>query len=80
MIHFANRLDELVVEIKVVRLSSHELPCAQESLYQQTVQLRGGIEVIALARLRCVGRIGRGQLRNPSQDGVGAACTKSGMQ
>ena len=39
----------------------HELPCAQESLYQQTVQLRGGIEVIALARVRGVGRVGRSQ-------------------
>ena len=55
------RLYELMVEVKVVRRSSHELPCAQERLYQQTVQLRGGIEVIALARVRGVGRVGRGQ-------------------
>ena len=55
------RLYELVVEVKVVRRSSHELPCAQERLYQQTVQLRGGIEVIDLARVRGVGRVGRGQ-------------------
>ena len=54
-------LYELMVEVKVVRRSCHELPCAQESLYQQTVQLRGGIEVIALARVRGVGRVGRGQ-------------------
>ena len=47
--------------LKVVRRSCHELPCAQERLYQQTVQLRGGIEVIALARVRGVGRVGRGQ-------------------
>ena len=45
------RLYELMVEVKVVRRSSHELPCTQESLYQQTVQLRDGIEVIALARV-----------------------------
>lgn len=55
------RLYELVVEVKVVRRSCHELACAQESLYQQTVQLRGGIEVIALARVRGVGRVSRGQ-------------------
>jgi len=51
----------VLVEVKVVRRSCHELPCVQESLYQQTVQLRGGIEVIALARVRGVGRVSRGQ-------------------
>ena len=45
------RLYELMVEVKVIRRSCHELPCVQESLYQQTVQPRGGIEVIALARV-----------------------------
>lgn len=55
------RLYELMVEVKVVRRSSHELPYAQESLYQQTIQLRGGIEVIALARVRGVGRVSHGQ-------------------
>ena len=55
------RLYELVVEVKVVRLSFHKLACAQECLYQQTVQRRGGIEVIAFARVRGVGRVSRGQ-------------------
>jgi hypothetical protein len=50
-----------MVEVKVIRRSCHELPCVQESLYQQTVQPRGGIEVIALARVGGVGRVGRGQ-------------------
>ena len=55
------RLYKLMVEVKVVRRSCHELVCAQERLYQQAVQLRGGIEVIALARVRGVGRVSRGQ-------------------
>jgi len=54
-------LNELMVEIKVVRRSCNELACVHESLYQQTVKLRGGIEVIALARVRGVGRVSRGQ-------------------
>ena len=30
--------------------------------------------------MKKIGRISRGQLRNPSQDSVGTACAKSGMK
>ena len=47
---------------------------------KQAVQFRGRIEVIVPACVRGIGRISRGQLRNPSQDSVGTACAKSGMK
>lgn len=43
------RLYELMVEVKVVRRSCHELACAQESLCQQTVQFSSCIEVVDLS-------------------------------
>ncbi len=54
------RLYELMVEIQVVRRSCHKLTRVQKRLYQQAVQLRGGIEVIALACVRYIGRIAQG--------------------
>ena len=55
------RLYKLMVEVKVVRLSCHKLACVHECLYQQAVQFRSRVEVIALARVRSIGRIARGQ-------------------
>ena len=74
------RLDELVVEIQVVWLHGHKLASILEYLHQQAVQLRGRIEVIALSGVGGIGRINCGQLRNPSQDGVWAACAQSRMK
>ena len=67
-------LDELMVEVKVVGVARNQLSGIQERLHQKAVQLRGSIEVIALSCLRGIGRVGRSQLRNSSQNGVRAAC------
>lgn len=74
------RLYELMIEIQIVGLSAHELASVLESLHQQAVQFRGSVEVIALSRVRGIGRISCSQFRNPSQDSVRAACAKSGMK
>ena len=74
------RLYELMVEVQVVRLPCHKLACVHEHLHQQAVQFRGRIEVIALSRVRRICRVSGSQFRNPSQDGVRAACAKSGME
>ena len=54
--------------------------CVQQCLDKQGVQFRGRIEVIALSRVRGIGRVGCSQLRNPPQGGVRTACAKSGME
>ena len=74
------RLYELVVEVQVVRLSGHELPCIQEHIHQQAVQSRGCIEVIALTCLRSIGRVGAAQLGDSPENGVGAASAESGVK
>ena len=45
------RLNELIVEIQLVRLSCHKLACVQECFHQQAVQFSGRIEVIAPSRV-----------------------------
>ncbi len=42
------RLDELVVEVKVIGVARHKLACAHEYLHKKAVQLRGSIEIVAL--------------------------------
>ena len=55
------RIYELVVEVKVVRRSCHELACVHEHLHQQTVQFSSCIEVVDLSRVRSIGRVGAAQ-------------------
>ena len=74
------RLDELVVEVKVIGVARHKLACAHEYLHKKAVQLRGSIEIVAASCLRYVGRVGCAQLRNTSQNGVGGAGAKGGMK
>ena len=74
------RLYELVVEVKVVRRSCHELACVHEHLHQQTVQFSSCIEVVDLSRVRSIGRVGAAQLRDSPENCVRAACAKSGMK
>lgn len=52
------RLDELVVEVKVIGVARHKLACAHEYLHKKAVQLRGSIEIVAASCLRYVGRVG----------------------
>ena len=55
------RLYELVVEVKVVRRSCHELASVHEHLHQQTVLISNCIEVVDLSPVRSIGRVGAAQ-------------------
>ena len=74
------RLYELVVEVKVVRRSCHELACVHEHLHQQTVQFCSCIEMVVLSRVRSIGRVGAAQLGDSPENCVRAARAKSGMK
>ena len=48
--------------------------------FAEKYRLHGRIEVIVLSCIGGISRINCSQLRNSSQDGIGAACAKSGVQ
>ena len=45
---------ELVVEVNVIPLALFQLPCGQQAIEEQCIQLVCRVEVIGLADIRCV--------------------------
>ena len=73
------RLDELVVEVKVVGFASQELVGAHEYLHEKPVQSHCCIEVVTASRLGGLGRVAGAQFLDAAKNGVRGAGAKSGM-
>ena len=74
------RLDELVVEVKVIGVARHKLAGAHEYLHEKTIQFRCGIEIVAAPRLGGVGRVRGAQFLDATKDGVRRTCVQGGMK
>ena len=74
------RLDELVVEVKVVGFARQELAGAHEYLHEKPVQSHCCIEVVTASRLGGVGRVGGAQFLDAAKNGVGGAGAEGGME
>ena len=62
-------LYELVVEVNVIPLALFQLPCGQQAIEEQCVQLICRVEVMGLACVGCVGNVILG-----SENRVGTTC------
>ena len=74
------RLDELVVEVKVVGFARQELAGAHEYLHEKPVQSHCCIEVVTASRLGGVGRVGGAQFLDAAKNGVRGAGAEGGME
>ena len=74
------RLDELVVEVDIIRLARLQPARGEQGLDEQGVESVGGVEVVGLARIRRVGNALLGEFLDRPEDGVGTAGAECGME
>ena len=73
------RLEKLVVKVEVVFLPGLQLSCGEEGLHKQSVEFVRRVEVIVLARVRCIGDIVLLELAHDAEHRVRTARTQVGM-
>ena len=74
------RLDELVVEVKVVGFARQELASAHEYLHEKPVQSHCCIEVVTASRLGGVARVGGAQFLDAAKNDVRGSGAEGGME